>query len=106
MKKTTALLLLLSAAILQPIALQAKPDEGSKGKFREKVRERMKEIDSDRDGNISYVEAESADAKRLLENFDAIDSDGDGTLTREEMRAYHQQKSGNKMKKRKQSQES
>ncbi|MGB0344659.1 MAG: hypothetical protein ACPGGJ_04615 [Coraliomargarita sp.] len=106
MKKTTALLLLLCAAILQPIALQAKPDEDSKGKFREKVRERMKEIDSDRDGNISYVEAESADAKRLLENFDAIDSDGNGTLTREEMRAYHQQKSGNKMKKRKQSQES
>lgn len=106
MKKTTALLLLLTTALLQPLALQAKPGkgdvEGRKGQFHEKARERMKQIDSDGDGSISYVEAESAEATRLLENFDAIDSNGDGTLTRQELGAHHKKRIAEKMKDRKQ----
>ena len=96
MKKTSTLLLLLTAAFCNPFTLQAKPGEGGgdKEERREKVRERMSEIDSDGDGNISYIEAESADASRLVENFDAIDADGDGILTREEMRAHHMKKRG------------
>ena len=108
MKKTTTLLIILATALLQPLALQAKPGKGDfdKEQRREQARERMQQIDSDGDGNISYVEAESAEAKRLVENFDAIDSNGDGILNREEMRAQHKNMRPEGMKKRKQKEES
>ena len=94
MKKTTTLLLLITTALLQPFALQAKPGKGDcdKEQRREQARERMQSIDSNGDGNISYAEAESADAKRLVENFDTIDADGDGILTSKELGAQHNKK--------------
>ena len=94
MKKTTTLLLLITTALLQPFALQAKPGKGdfNKEQRREQARERMQSIDSNGDGTISYAEAESADAKRLIENFDTIDADGDGILTKKELGAQHNKK--------------
>ena len=43
-------------------------------------------IDSDGDGRISRAEAQ-AGAPRLAQNFDAIDADHDGFVTRDELRA-------------------
>ena len=45
----------------------------------------MARNDTDRDGRISRAEA--AAHPRLAENFDRIDTNGDGFLTKEEMTA-------------------
>ena len=47
-------------------------------------------MDSNQDDQISLDEAEAAEAERLLEHFTEIDADGDSTLTRQEMKAFHQ----------------
>src|SRR5512138_1592263 len=47
----------------------------------------LKALDKDGDGRISRDEA--AAAPRLAQNFDKIDADHDGFLTREELRAAH-----------------
>ncbi|MBL8382998.1 MAG: EF-hand domain-containing protein [Burkholderiales bacterium] len=49
--------------------------------------ERMKAADKDGDGALSKAEAEAAGMKRLVENFDKLDANKDGKVTREEMRA-------------------
>lgn len=52
--------------------------------------ERGARPDTDRDGNISKAEAERF--PKLKENFSKIDTNGDGVLSKEEMKAAHDKK--------------
>ena len=47
----------------------------------------LRAADKDGDGALSKAEAEAAGMKRLVENFDRLDANKDGKVTREEMRA-------------------
>lgn len=61
-------------------------DEIKAGK--EKMHDRhMAKIDTDRDGKISRAEA--ASHPKLAENFDRIDINGDGYLSKDELKAAH-----------------
>ncbi|MGB1126881.1 MAG: EF-hand domain-containing protein [Opitutales bacterium] len=48
----------------------------------------IKKIDTDGDGVITLAEAEEADAQKLIKHFDTIDGDGNGELTRYELRTH------------------
>ena len=48
---------------------------------------KLKDADSDENGSISKDEASDAGLEKLVEHFDKIDADGDGEVTKEEMRA-------------------
>jgi len=54
-----------------------------------KAAERFKHADTDGDGAISRAEAEKH-APRLAQKFDQIDSNKDGKLTQDELRAYRE----------------
>ena len=56
-----------------------------------KAAERFKHADTDGDGVISRAEAEKH-APRLAQKFDQIDSNKDGKLTQDELRAYREAK--------------
>lgn len=66
-----------------------KEKKGQRGK---KCASQLKNADTDSNGNISKAEAEAAGLKRLVENFDKVDGDGDGEVTKQEMRAMQQRK--------------
>lgn len=53
-------------------------------------------IDTDKNDVISLDEAKASDKKRLVENFDEIDADSDGLLTKDELKGF-----GKKMRKNK-----
>ena len=50
------------------------------------MRERIKAADGDGNGAISNKEANEAGLDKLIENFDKIDSDGDGEITKQELK--------------------
>ena len=50
------------------------------------MRERIKAADGDGNGAISNNEANEAGLDKLIEHFDKIDSDGDGEITKQELR--------------------
>ena len=62
-----------------------------------KAAERFKHADTDGAGAISRAEAEK-NAPRLAQKFDQIDSNKDGKLTQDELRAYREAKRGQKNK--------
>ena len=68
-----------------------------KGERQAKAAERFKHADTDGDGAISRAEAEKH-APRLVKKFDQIDSNKDGKLTQEELRAYREAKRSRKDK--------
>ncbi|HJU72092.1 MAG TPA: hypothetical protein VJ603_09605 [Paucimonas sp.] len=49
--------------------------------------EQLRSADLDGDGALSKTEAEAAKMGRLLEHFDKLDTNKDGKLTRDEIRA-------------------
>ena len=51
-----------------------------------KMRERIKASDADGNGTISSNEANEAGLDKLIEHFDKIDSDGDGEITKQELK--------------------
>jgi len=55
-------------------------------KMKQRAEEWFKKVDTDGDGSISRQEAE-AKAPRLAKHFDQIDADHDSKITREELRA-------------------
>lgn len=50
------------------------------------MRERIKASDADGNGTISSNEANKAGLDKLIEHFDKIDSDGDGEITKQELK--------------------
>ena len=70
------------------------PTDAPKGERAHKMHERMKAADKDGDGRISRTEA--AELPRLAKHFDQIDTNKDGFLGREEMKAWRQKHTANK----------
>jgi Ca2+-binding EF-hand superfamily protein len=68
-----------------------KPEQaGAEGRGGPQGREsgqKLKEADTDENGTLSKDEVTAAGLEKILENFDKIDSNSDGELDREEMRA-------------------
>ena len=58
----------------------------AKGERHHQRGERFKAADKNGDGAISKSEADAAGMKRLSKNFDKVDANKDGKVTREEMR--------------------
>jgi Ca2+-binding EF-hand superfamily protein len=90
MKILTTLTILSSVLLIVVTPAAHAGGEGGRGKHAQKAHQRLKEADKDHDGRISRSEAE-ASMPRLAKNFDRIDADKDGFVTREEMRAFHEQ---------------
>jgi Ca2+-binding EF-hand superfamily protein len=57
-----------------------------KPRFFAKFEEQFKAADKDGDGALSRSEAEDAHMGRIVDNFDRLDTNKDGRLTREEIR--------------------
>lgn len=55
--------------------------------MREKMREHWKSADKDGDGGLSRAEVEAAGMHRLSRDFDKLDTNKDGKLTQDELRA-------------------
>jgi len=73
--------------------------KGKKGGDSERRGPNLKEADTNEDGALSKEEATAAGLDRLLEHFDEIDADGDGIITKDEMKAMHKGKKGKKERK-------
>ncbi|MBL8522205.1 MAG: hypothetical protein JNN20_00815 [Betaproteobacteria bacterium] len=93
--KTGLLVTLLATAFAAPAAFAG--DDAAKGDRAQKAHERLKAADKNGDGKISREEA-NASMPRLAKNFDAIDANKDGFVTKEEMRAFHEKNGGRKGK--------
>ncbi len=52
----------------------------------------IKKLDTNKDGLIDKSEAAKGERKRLIENFDKIDSDSDGFISLEELKAMRKKK--------------
>ncbi len=90
--------LLKTAAVCAAIAGLAQPvlaEEAGKGDRAQKMQERFKAADKDNDGKISKAEAD-ASLPRLAKHFADIDTNKDGFITKEEMRAWHQSHGGHR----------
>lgn len=66
----------------------AREKRGSQGK------NKLKEADTDSNGAISADEAEAAGLEKVIENFDQLDADGDGEITKEEFKAARGNREG------------
>ena len=101
MKKVNATLLgaLLAAGIGASSAFAQAPVDplkGDRGERMHKMQERLKAADKDGDGKISRAEA--ASMPRLAKHYDEIDTNKDGFITREEMKAYREKQAANRSK--------
>ena len=56
------------------------------------MRERIKAADADGNGAISNNEANEAGLDKLIEHFDKIDSDGDGEITKQELKGLSEKR--------------
>jgi len=61
-----------------------------KGSGNEKGGARLKKADADESGTISLAEATDAGLRRIIESFEKIDADGNGEITKDEMRAMRE----------------
>lgn len=52
-----------------------------------KYSDRLMAADADSDGALSLAEAEAAGLQRIVNHFDRLDANGDGKVTRNEMRS-------------------
>lgn len=88
---------LLSASIGATAAFAQTPVEPPKGERGHHMHERMKAADKDGDGKISRAEAEAM--PRLAKHFDEIDTNKDGFITKEEMKAHREKRMAERAKK-------
>ena len=99
MKKVNVALVtvLLSASIGATAAFAHTPVEPPKGERGRHMHERMKAADKDGDGRISRAEA--AAMPRLAKHFDEIDTNKDGFITKDEMKAHREKRMAERAKK-------
>jgi hypothetical protein len=79
-------------AATPPAATKAEAGKG--GEHHQKRAERLKAADKDGDGAISKAEADAAGMKGLSKNFDKVDANKDGKVSREEMRTARAEHKG------------
>ncbi len=72
------------------------PPKGDRGDRAAKMHERIKAADKDGDGKISRTEAVAL--PRIAKHFDEIDTNKDGFLSKEEMKAFHDKRAANRPK--------
>lgn len=78
----------LVAAVFASGALaQTAPAAPPKAMHGAELQKRWAEADLDKDGFLSKAEAQVAGLRRLVENFDALDTNKDGKLSQDEARA-------------------
>ena len=87
---------LLSASIGASAAFAQAPAEQTRGERAHKMHERMKAADKDGDGKISRAEAIAL--PRLAKHFDEIDTNKDGFLSKEELKASREKHAAQKSK--------
>ena len=83
----------LAAAVSTSTAFAEPPADGAKGDRAHKMHAHLKAADKDGDSKISREEA-NASMPRLAKNFEAIDANKDGFVTKEEMRAFREKNGG------------
>lgn len=86
--KIRSTILLILAAVILPAATQAQSQQG-KGQ-RPDPAEMFAKMDTDESGTLSVDEVQG----RMKEHFDEIDSDNDGELTKEELKAAREARMG------------
>lgn len=101
MKNVNLLLasVLLTTGISASAAFAQTPPEPPKGHHADraaKMHERIKAADKDGDGKISRAEAVAL--PYIAKHFDEIDTNKDGFLTKEEMKAFHDKRAANRPK--------
>ncbi|MBL8515093.1 MAG: EF-hand domain-containing protein [Betaproteobacteria bacterium] len=89
--KTTTLIAVSAIAFIA--AFQPAHAGEGKGDRAQKVQERLKAADKDGDGKISKAEADTS-LPRIAKQFGDIDTNKDGFVTKEELRAWHQKNGG------------
>ena len=92
MKKVNAALVttLLGLSFGASAAFAQAPVAPPKGERAHRMHERLNAADTDGDGKISRAEA--AALPRLAKHFDEIDTNKDGFLTKEELKAHREQR--------------
>ena len=70
------------------------PPKGDRANRAAKMHERIKAADKDGDGKISRAEAVAL--PRLAKHFDEIDTNKDGFITKDEMKAFHDKRAANR----------
>ena len=88
--------ILLSAGIGTSALFAQTPPEAPKGDRAHKMHERFKAADKDGDGKISRAEAVAL--PRIAKHFDEIDTNKDGFVTKEELKAQHDKRAAQKQK--------
>lgn len=73
-----------------PPAIKGEAGKGERGQRGE----RMQAADKDGDGAISKAEADAAGMTRLSKNFDKLDANKDGRVTRDEMKMARKEHRG------------
>jgi len=89
MKSSTQMLSLLCAGLLATSFLSAKPEGGPEGE-RPNPEARFAQQDSNGDGFLSLDEIKASRKDKMAEHFDKLDTNGDGLLSKEELKAGHQ----------------
>ena len=89
-----AALLGLSIGASAAFAQAPAPAEQPKGERAHKMQERWKAADKDGDGKINRAEAIAL--PRIAKHFDEIDTNKDGFVTREELKAFHEKHGAHK----------
>lgn len=87
---------LLSASIGTSAVFAQTPPEAPKGERAHKMHDRIKAADKDGDGKISRAEAVAL--PRIAKHFDEIDTNKDGFVTKEELKARHDKRAAQKQK--------
>ena len=85
---------LLSAGIGTSAVLAQTPPEAPKGDRAHKMHDRIKAADKDGDGKISRAEAVAL--PRIAKHFDEIDTNKDGFVTKEELKARRDKRAAQK----------
>ena len=98
MKKVNVVLVttLLGLSVGASSAFAQAPVEPPRGDRAHKMHERLKAADTDGDGKISRAEA--AALPRMAKHFDEIDTNKDGLITREELKAHRQHRAEHRSK--------